>query len=186
MTNRHNSPGFGNDSTLAAQYSSLIGRLLDYCEAGLDGLTDEQISDTHKGTTNSVGCDVWHVVRTVDNIVFFVFEREKPVWLKEKFNEHWGLPAVDQGTGMDVQDAYSLQFPDVFTFTEYIQAVKEVVVPRINKMDEEYFKVVQFVRPWGEVPRMEMIGHGLIGHGNGHLGRVSLARNIYGLEGLAY
>ena len=61
---------------MAAQYSSLIGRLLDYCEAGLEGLTDEQISDTHKETTNSVGFDVWHVVRTVDNIVFlFLKER---------------------------------------------------------------------------------------------------------------
>jgi hypothetical protein len=33
---------------------------------------------------------------------------------------------------------------------------------------------------------MEAILHGLIGHGNGHLGRASLARTLYGLEGLPF
>jgi hypothetical protein len=46
--------------------------------------------------------------------------------------------------------------------------------------------VAQFIRPWGEVPRMEAIGHGLIGHGNGHLGRVSYARTLFGLKGLGF
>ena len=33
---------------------------------------------------------------------------------------------------------------------------------------------------------MEAILLGLIGHGNGHLGRASLARNLYGLDGLPF
>ena len=33
---------------------------------------------------------------------------------------------------------------------------------------------------------MEAIGHGLIGHGNGHLGRASYARTLFGKEGLPY
>ncbi len=181
-----NLPGFGNPPTMAAQYAVLIGRLLQYSELAVEGLTLKQLCDTHGGRTNSIGWDVWHVVRTVDNIVHFVFEREQPVWLRQSFHERWGLPRVDQGTGQDPKDAYSLRFPAPTDFSEYTRAVADAVVPRIAAMSKDYLATVQTIRPWGEVPRMEAIGHGLIGHGNGHLGRASLARSLFGLSGLPF
>ena len=181
-----NLPGFGNPPTLPAQYAILIDRVLAYCEWGLADLTRDQFNDTHGGRTNSIGWDIWHVVRTIDNIVHFVFEREQPVWLKEGFHERWGLPRVDQGTGQDPNDAYRLDFPEPAAFNAYTLAVKAAVVPRIAGMSLKYLATPQFIRPWGDVPRMEAMGHGLIGHGNGHLGRVSLARNLWGLKGLPF
>jgi hypothetical protein len=176
----------GVEPAMAAQYSHLVGRLLMYCRMAVDGLTAEQLRDTHGGRTNSIGFDVWHVVRTTDNIVHFVFEREQPVWLTGGFYERWGLPKVDQGTGMNSDDAYALPFPGPEEFTRYISAVESAVVPRIAVMSDDYLATVQFIRPWGEIPRMEAIGHGLIGHGNGHLGRACLARSLLGLKGLPY
>jgi hypothetical protein len=181
-----NLPGMGNPANMPAQYSVLVGRVLSYCEMAVDGLTAGQISDTRGGLTNSLGFDVWHVVRTIDNIVHFVFERQQPVWLAQGFNESWGLPKIDQGTGMDPNDAYSLNFPGPEEFNRYTRAVRDAVVPRIEGMDMEYLATPQFIRPWGEIPRMEAIGHGLIGHGNGHLGRASYARTLFGLPGLPY
>lgn len=171
---------------MAAQFSHLVGRLLWYSTLAVDGLTVEQLSDTHGGLTNALGFDVWHVVRTTDNIVHFVFEREQPVWLTGGFHERWGLPKVDQGTDMAVDEAYALRFPLPTEFCRYIHAVQDAVVPRIAAMSEDYLATVQFIRPWGEIPRMEAIAHGLIGHGNGHLGRACLARSLYGLPGLPY
>jgi hypothetical protein len=176
----------GVEPTLTAQYSHLTGRVLMYSTMAVDGLTVEQLRDTHGGRANSIGFDVWHVVRTIDNIIHFVFEREQPVWLTGGFYERWGLPKVDQGTGMSPDDAYALPFPEAEEFKRYIGAVENAVVPRIAAMSDEYLATVQFIRPWGEVPRMEAIGHGLIGHGNGHLGRVCLARSLLGLRGLPY
>lgn len=181
-----NLPGMGNPPNMPAQYAVLVGRVLSYCEMAVDGLTAEQISDTRGGLTNSLGFDTWHVVRTIDNIVHFVFEREQPVWLTQSFNEAWGLPKVDQGTGMDPDDAYSLHFPGPQEFSRYTRAVRDAVVPRIEAMDMDYLATPQFIRPWGEIPRMEAIGHGLVGHGNGHLGRASYARTLFGLPGLPY
>jgi len=181
-----NLPGMGNEPTMPVQYAVLVDRVLRYCEMAVDGLTPGQISDTRDGLTNSLGFDVWHVVRTIDNIVHFVFEREQPVWLQQSFHEAWGLPKVDQGTGMDADDAYGLRFPGPDDFNRYTRAVRDAVVPRIERMDLEYLSTPQFIRPWGEIPRMEAIGHGLIGHGNGHLGRASYARTLYGLPGLPY
>ena len=171
---------------MPAQYSTLVGRVLQYCEMAANGLTVEQLCDTRGAVTNSIGWDIWHVVRTIDNIVHFVFEREQPVWLQQSFDQRWGLPKVDQGTGQDPEDAYSLRFPPPEAFNLYTLAVSEAVVPRIAAISMEYLATPQFIRPWGEIPRMEAIGHGLIGHGNGHLGRVSLSRTLYGLKGLPY
>jgi hypothetical protein len=176
----------GVEPTLPAQYSHLVGRLLLYCEMAVDGLTTDQLAGTHEGRSNSIGFDVWHVVRTTDNIVHFVFERDQPVWLVGGFHERWGLPRVDQGTAMDVAEAYALRFPEPEEFKRYIRAVEEAVVPRIAAMDDAYLATVQFIRPWGEIPRMEAIGHGLLGHGNGHLGRACLARSLLGLKGLPF
>ncbi len=181
-----NLPGMGNPPTIAAQQSVLVARVLQYCDLAVDGMTAEQLSDTRGGITNSAGFDVWHVLRTVDNIVHFVFEREQPVWLRDGFHEAWGFPKVDQGTGMDPNDAYSLRFPGPEQFKRYSAAVAASVVPRIAAMSDEYLATVQTIRPWGEVPRMEAIGHGLIGHGNGHLGRASYVRTLNGLPGLPY
>ena len=181
-----NLPGMGNPPTMPAQYATLIKRVLQYSEAAVDGLTVEQLSDTRGGVTNSIGWDVWHVVRTIDNIIHFVFEREQPVWLRDGFDAKWGLPRVDQGTGQDPSDAYSMAFPTPQEFNTYTRAVQAAVVPRVEAMTMEYLSGVLFIRPWGDIPRMEAIGHGLIGHGNGHLGRASLARALYGLKGLPY
>ncbi len=181
-----NLPGFGNEPTMPAQYSTLVARVLQYCEWATTGLTREQFNSTFDGKTNSIAFDVWHIVRTIDNIVHFVFEREQPVWLRDSFHERWGLPKVDQGTGMEPGMAYGLPFPAPAEFDSYTKAVTEAVVPRIAGMSDEYLATTQYIRPWGDVPRMEAIGHGLIGHGNGHLGRASLARNLYGLDGLPF
>lgn len=181
-----NLPGFGNQPTISAQYARLVERLLDYCTLAVEDLSQQQFEDTHGGRTNSIAFDTWHVVRTVDNIIHFVFEREQPVWLRDAFDQLWGLPRVDQGTGMDAADAYGLRFPPPAEFDAYTSAVQAAVVPRIAAMDQPYLATVQSIRPWGDVPRMEAIGHGLIGHGNGHLGRVCLARSLYGLRGLPY
>lgn len=179
-------PGMGAEPTLPAQLSRLTERLLAYCHRAVAGLTPAQLSDTRGGVTNSIGWDVWHVVRTVDNIVHFVFEREQPVWLRDGFHEAWGLPRVDQGTGMASSDAYALAFPGADEFDRYIAAVSAAVVPRIAAMSDDYLGETLAIRPWGVIPRMEAIGHGLIGHGNGHLGRASYARTLLGKDGLPY
>ena len=181
-----NLPGMGAAATMPAQLARLVERVLDYCDRAVAGLTVEQLCDTRGGLTNSIGFDVWHVVRTTDNIIHFVFEREQPVWIREGFFEKWGLPRVEQGTAMDPEEAYALRFPGPAEFERYTGAVREAVVPRIGAMSMEYLSELQRIRPWGTIPRMEAIGHGLIGHGNGHLGRASYARTLFGLEGLGY
>jgi hypothetical protein len=177
---------FLNSPGQAAQLAWLTQRLFTVCEWAVDGLSVEQFNDTFGEVTNSPAFDVWHVVRTVDNITHFVFERQQPVWLQQRFDERWNLPKVVQGTGQPREDAFALRFPEPEEFMRYIRAVSEAVVPRIAAMSEAYLAETVMIKPWGEVRRSEAIGWGFIAHGNGHLGRVGLARTLWGLPGLPF
>ncbi len=186
MTRPGNLPGMGVEATVQAQYSRLVERVLDYCRRAVADLTIEELNDTQGRRTNSIGFDVWHVQRTIDNIVHFAFEREMPVWLVQGFDEAWDLPRVEQGTNLTPDEAYDLRFPSAEEFDRYGDALRETVVPRIAGMSDEYLTTFQLFRPWGEISRMEAIGHGLIGHANGHLGRVTFARDLLGKQGLPF
>jgi hypothetical protein len=177
---------FLNPPGQAAQLAWLTQRLFTVSEQAVDGLSIEQFNDTFGEKTNSVGFDVWHIVRTVDNIIHFVFEREQPIWLQQRFDEQWNLPKVVQGTGQPSVDAFALRFPEPEEFKRYIRAVAAAVVPRIEAMPDEYLAGEVTIRPWGEVRRSEAIGWGFISHGNGHLGRVGLARTLWALPGLPF
>ena len=166
--------------------SRLIERLLQWSEMAVDDLTGDQLSDTRGGLTNSLGFDVWHVVRTVDNIIHFVFEREQPVWLSGEFHEAWDLPKVDQGTGMDSDDAYAMRFPEPDEMKRYFRAVSGAAVPKIEAMSDDYLAQTHYIRSWGVIPRIEAIAYGLNMHGNGHLGRASYVRTLLGKPGLPY
>jgi hypothetical protein len=174
------------DPTVPAQLSLLLSRLFGAAERAVADLSPEQMHETLGGRVNSIAFDVWHVARTADNVVHFVFEREPPVWLSGGFQEKWGLPRVEQGTGMEAETAMAMRFPAAPEFVRYVQAVRDAVVPRVAAMTTEYLATTTRLAPWGEVPRMEAIGQVLIAHGNGHLGRCDLARTLMGKPGLGY
>ena len=97
--------------TLQRYLGLFTGRALDGLVAAIAELTAEQLHFRPSGVSNSIGWEAWHVFRTADNIVHFVFHRERPVWLQQGLDGAWGLPRVEQGTGMDPDVAHALVFP---------------------------------------------------------------------------
>ncbi len=133
---------------------------------------------------NSIGFDAWHVIRTADNLIHFAFEREQPVWLQQGLDKAWGLPKVDQGTGMTPEDAYALRFPEPEALVAYCKDVAEAIVPRIEQMTDDYLLTPTVIRPQGELPRYQIIGQVIVNHGHDHIGQLNLARTLLGKPGL--
>lgn len=167
-------------SATAEHLSLLVGRLLDNCANSLVDLTQEQIHFRASPTSNSIAFEMWHIARTVDNVIFFAFDREQPVWLRDGYEARFGLPKTAQGTGMTPEEAYALRFPESAALIEYIEAVKVAVQPRLASATPEYLAGITPVRPWGDRSRAEHMWQVLIAHGNGHLGSVTMARAILG------
>jgi hypothetical protein len=170
--------------SLSEQLALHVARLLDNCRRSVEDLTIEELNHQPGPTAHSIGFDIWHVVRTADNVVFFVFDREQPVWLRGNFEERFGLPKVAQGTGMTDEEARALRFPEPAEFCEYIDATKDAVVTKLRGMTPEQLAEVTKVNPWGERTKAEHVLQVLIAHGNGHVGRCSMARALLGKHDL--
>lgn len=170
--------------SLAALLAGQVDVLLANCRRSVEDLTVEELNRQPSATAHSIGWDIWHTVRTADNAVFFVFDRERPVWLRDGYDERFGLPRVAQGTGMADEEARALRFPEPEAFCEYIDAVREAAVAKLRAMSGEDLATVVTLNPWGERPKAEHVAQVLIAHGNGHLGRCSLARALLGKDDL--
>ncbi len=169
------------------QYLALFAtRALDGMVAAIEDLTHEELHARPSPLSNSIGWEAWHVFRTADNLVHFVFHRERPIWLAQGLDEAWGLPRVEQGTGMDPDTAHALVFPDANRLAQYGRDVRAAVIPRIESMSGDDLQSRTLVRPWGEVTRQESIGQVVIAHGNGHRGQVSTARASLGKRGAGF
>jgi len=169
------------------QYLALFtARGLEGMASAIEELTREQLHFRPAPHSNSVGWEAWHVFRTAANIVHFVFKRERPLWLTLGLDQAWGLPRVEQGTGMDPDVAHALTFPEPALLAAYGRDVHAAIVPRIEAMTEDELQVVTLVRPWGEITRQEAIGQTIIAHANGHLGQVSTARALLGKTGQGF
>ena len=173
-------------SHVAAAFAALTDRIIETCARGISDLSLDELHHVPDGQSNTIGWDVWHIARTIDNVVFFVFDRETPLWLQRGYEQRFALPKVAQGTGMSTEDARALRFPDPALFLEYVRALRAACVPRVAAMTDEYLAAAVLLRPWGELPRMEHIGQVLIAHTNSHLGKASLARTLLGHEDLGF
>ena len=168
------------ETTTGAHLSLLVGRLLGNCALSLRDLTHEQVHFRAAPAANSIAFEMWHVARTVDNVIFFAFDREQPVWLRDGYEQRFGLPKTAQGTGMTPEEAHALRFPEPEALAGYINAVKTAVQPRLEAATQEYLDTVSPIRPWGERSRAEHLWQVLVAHGNGHLGSVTMARALLG------
>ena len=85
----------------------------------IEKLTQEEMHFRLHETSNSIAWDAWHIFRTVDNLIHFLFERDAPVWIQQELWEKWSLPRVDQGTEMTPAEAYAMQFPPGKELAQY-------------------------------------------------------------------
>ena len=176
----------GPSTAIAATYALLLDRVLENCVRSIEDLSVDELNHLPHAEANSIGFDVWHVARTIDNVLYFVFDREQPIWLRDGYHDRFALPKVAQGTGMSTEDARALRFPDPAVFITYLAALREACVPRVAAMTDAYLAETVLLKPWGEQSRLEHIGQVLVAHGNSHLGKASLARTLLGHDDLGF
>lgn len=148
--------------------------------ASIADLSDGELHARPSAGANSIGFEAWHVFRTVDNIVRFVFLREQTVWLAQGLDEAWGLPKAAQGTGAEVAETQAMHFPSAAALAQYGRDVAAATLPAVAAMTEAQLREVVTIRPFGEMTRLASIGTNLIAHGNQHLGSITLARELLG------
>ena len=167
----------------------LLAHFLETTQAGyaaaLEDLTAEQLHWTPEGVRAvSIAFHAWHYFRTKDNIVNFVCQdRKAPVWLRQGLDEAWGLPKVEQGTGMAEGDAAAIRVPSVAALLGYGRDVHEDAMRYVRSAGEEALAAEVRVVQFGQQARSRQIMQTCIAHGNGHLGQIHAMRAFQGLGG---
>ena len=176
-------------SALAAPLAQLVGNLLGDLGTAIEDLSVEELNAQPLEGSPSIGFHVWHVLRTVDNIVNFVFHRDRPIWVAEGLDKAWEMPRIDQGTGMTFEESTALQFASVADLAGYGAGVREAVQPKIEAMDEAFLVGTTPARIAGEMTeraRIETLGQVVIAHGREHYGQVQVLRQLLGKDALGF
>ena len=159
-----------------------ITQMNEWTDDALKGLTPEQANWLPPGKTLTIGFNAWHVFRTQDNITNFVFRRQTPIWLEKGYVDRFGLPKVEQGTGMDMDTARGLSISDVGLLREYGQTVGTDCLEYLKTVDVDSLNEVQMIKPLGEMPRWRVFRQVVMTHGFMHLGEINALKGQQGLS----
>ena len=171
--------------TLVEFITAEIHRLHAMLDAATRDLTPEQwhAIPGASPTANHLAFEMWHYVRTEDNIVRFILQNRRPtVWMEGKWAERLNLPPVTQGTGMSAADAQALRITDFDAFGEYKHDVYASTDDWLSNPDESTFGSIVTVKPLGEMPAIRALGQVVMTHGFTHLGEIELMRTLMGLK----
>lgn len=157
-------------------------QLADWLDEAIAPLTADQLNYLPEGKTVSAGFNAWHVYRTADNITNFVMKREKPIWLTAGFAERMGLPPVDQGTGMGMDDARAIVIADPAELRSYGAAVFKDTLAYMKDVPLETLEQVQMIKPLGEMPKWRVYRQVVMTHGFMHLGEINAIKGQLGLS----
>ncbi len=162
-----------------------LQRLHKALDATMSDITPEQLHAVPGGHphANTIAWNVFHCVRTEDNVVRFVLQnRRAPVWAEGGYAERLGLPATAQGTGMSPQDAQALRIKDVGLFREYMQKVWASTEEFFDKTEPGFFDTVVTIKPLGDMPVIRALGQVCVTHVAMHVGQTDLIRTLLGVK----
>lgn len=158
-----------------------VTQLNEWMLAAVEGLSEEQLNFLADGKTVNAGFHAWHIWRTHDNIANYVFQQKPPVWLAGGFFERTGLPKVEQGTGMPLEQARGMRF-DPGQLAAYGRAVAASVEPYIASLPAAQLEEVQMIKPLGEMPRWKVFRQVFMTHGFMHLGEINALKGMQGMQ----
>ncbi|HEX4715148.1 MAG TPA: DinB family protein [Ktedonobacteraceae bacterium] len=161
-------------------------RLHTWMREAVSDLTVEEWNTVPAGNGNSIAFLFWHAVRTEDNILRFILQGRKPLWIEGNWHERLHLPPIVQGTGMGAEEAQALRINDPELFLVYSEEVwreYETYLVGITDGGAELSARIVKVKPLGEMPAILTIGQVSITHLFTHYGEISLIRGQFNKQG---
>lgn len=161
-----------------------LTRLHGLFEKGVADLTPEQwhaVPGGPESAANHIAFELWHYVRTEDNIVQFILQGKPTVWMQGNWAQRLGLPERTQGTGMSTAEAHALRIHDLDGFKQYMQDVWSATAAYLAQVDPAGLDQPKLVKPLGEMPAARVLGQVCLTHGFTHLGGLELTRTLLGI-----
>jgi hypothetical protein len=154
-------------------------------DKAVEGMTADQLNFRPQEGGVSAFFSLWHYVRTEDNIVNFVIQRQTTVWLEGGYDQHFGLPRTSQGTGMTDEEARAIVINDVARWHDYQREVWAATDRYLASMSPEEFSSRRvIIKPLPEMSLWDGLYGVCLSHGYRHVGEIEYVRGVQGLGGL--
>lgn len=167
--------------TFIRQQMTGMHRLYDHVTADL---SDEQLHYLAGPHVQPIAFSLWHYVRTEDNIIRFVIQRQPTVWMEGGWPERFGLDARSQGTGMTDEQATALRINSLPQWRQYMTDVWTSTDEYLGGLSPEGIEEQRVtIKPVGEMSLLNALGGMCLTHGYRHLGEIEYACGLVGLKG---
>jgi hypothetical protein len=172
--------------TLLESLTIDLGRLHDALDKSLAGLTPEQLHAVPAShpKANTIAWNLWHYVRTEDNVTRFVLQNKRPtVWVEGGYPQKLGLEALHpaaQGTGMSTAEAQALRLRDIPLFAQYMTQVWASTKAYLAAVKPEELERVIPMKFVGDMTAIRVLAFVGVTHGFTHFGEIELARTLVG------
>ncbi len=154
-------------------------------DKAVEGMTADHFNFRPQEGGVSAFFSLWHYVRTEDNIVNWVVQRQPTVWMNGGYPETFALHPTSQGTGMTEAQANAVQVHDVGRWHEYQQKVWQSTDAYLAAMSPAEFDSRRVtIKPLPEMTLWDGLFGVCLSHGYRHVGEIEYVRGVQGLGGL--
>ncbi|MEX2246438.1 MAG: DinB family protein [Dehalococcoidia bacterium] len=146
-------------------------------------LTDDQLNHVPSGGHQNIAFCLWHYVRTEDNVIQFVLQRQPTVWMEGGWDKRFGLDAKSQGTGFTDDEARAFRIEGAADFRLYMAEVFRRTEAYVANMSDEDTQRRVTVKPLGEMSALQVVSGMCMTHGYRHLGEIEFAKGLVAPKG---
>ena len=146
-------------------------------------VTDEQANKVPDGGHQNLAFSLWHYVRTEDNIVQFVIQRQPTLWMRDGWDATFGLDSKSQGTGFSDDDARNFKINNIAAFGDYMRSVFAETEQFVPALPESECARTITVKPLGEMTILQCLSGMVMTHGYRHLGEIEFAKGLVAPKG---
>jgi hypothetical protein len=152
-------------------------------EGVLKDVTDEQANKVPDGGHQNLGFSLWHYVRTEDNVIQFVIQRQPTIWMRDGWDAKFGLDSKSQGTGFTDDEARGFRFNGIPQFLQYMTDVFRTTEAYVAALPEDECARHITVKPLGEMSILQCMSGMVMTHGYRHLGEIEFAKGLVAPKG---
>lgn len=146
-------------------------------------VTDEQANHVPEGGHQNLAFSLWHYVRTEDNVIQFVIQRKPTVWMRDGWDEKFGLDSKSQGTGFSDDEARGFRIKGIADFRLYMAEVFRETEQFIETVSDDELARKITVKPLGEMTVLQCFSGMVMTHGYRHLGEIEFAKGLVAPKG---
>jgi hypothetical protein len=146
-------------------------------------LDDRQFNHVPAGGHQNIAFCLWHYVRTEDNVIHWVFQGKRTVWLEGGWDAKFSLDPKAQGTGFTDDEARAFRVKGAADFREYMLDVFRKSEEYVGALTAAEAARRVTIKPLGEMTVLQAVSGMCVTHGYRHLGEIEFAKGLVAPRG---